>query len=69
MVVDKPEGTLPHELNAATMVLSMVASSDHTLVSQNLGLLVHAGFTGDVELAKNTCILLQQGAPAKKQVS
>lgn len=66
--MDKPEGVKSHELNAATMVLSMVADSDHTIVSQNLNLLVHAGFSGDVELAKNTCILLQQGAPTKKQV-
>ncbi|XP_063681213.1 condensin complex subunit 1-like [Bolinopsis microptera] len=67
LLVDKTEGVQPHELNAATMILSMVASVDHTLVTQNMNLLITAGFTGDIELAKNTCVLLQQGVPAKKQ--
>ena len=44
-------------------------SVDHNLVSLNMNLLITAGFTGDIELAKNTCILLQQGVPAKKQVN
>ena len=43
-------------------------SVDHNLVVQNMNLLITAGFTGDLELAKNTCLLLQQGVPAKKQV-
>ncbi|KAL5262314.1 hypothetical protein ACHWQZ_G007890 [Mnemiopsis leidyi] len=67
LLVDKPEGTQPHELSAATIILSMVASVDHNLVVQNMNLLITAGFTGDLELAKNTCLLLQQGVPAKKQ--
>ena len=43
-------------------------SVDHNLVVQNMNLLITAGFAGDLELAKNTCLLLQQGVPAKKQV-
>ena len=69
LLLDKTEATPSHELTAATLVLSMVAAEDHTLVAQNISLLITAGFDGDVELAKNTCNLLQHGVPAKKAVS
>ena len=68
-LVDKTTDTPTYELSAAAVVLSMVASQDHNLVTQNLNLLVSAGFSGDVTLAKNTCILLQNGVPDKKHVS